>query len=120
VGQALVQTKFYTFNQNNSGGRFHYDFFEGIGRYVIVEAIDQDHANQRAQKIGLYFDSSSDCSCCGGRWSEQWGDDEGTPEPTIYDEPVEKFLDGPFGRRRTDDDEKTVFVHLITGQINAY
>jgi hypothetical protein len=116
VGQALVQTKFYTFNQNNSGGGFTEDFFAGIGRFVIVEAIDADHAVQRAKQIGLYFDGRGDCSCCGHRWSEPWDDDEGTPEPTIWDEPVERAVED----YRCGDDERVAFVHLITGQINAY
>lgn len=117
MGQALVKTKFFTFPQNNSGGSFHYDFFAGIGRYVIVEAIDQEHATTRAQQIGLYFDGSGDCSCCGYRWSEPW-DEEGTEEPEIYGQPVEQYLaqNGWLHNSR----EHQVFVHRLTGQINAH
>ena len=79
---------FYTFSQNNSGGRFHNDRTRGIGSYVIVEADDFEHAIERALEIGLYFDgvdSGDDCECCGDRWCPQY---EGTATPMIYGEEV--------------------------------
>lgn len=60
---------FYTFNQNNSGGSFHYDNQTGISHYVVVEADTEDEAIDRAESIGLYFDGDGDCECCGSRWS---------------------------------------------------
>lgn len=39
---------FYTFVQNNSGGRFVFDEHKGIGHYVIIEATSQDDAASRA------------------------------------------------------------------------
>lgn len=81
-----VETKFYDFNQNNSGGSFDHDATRGIGHHVIVEATSAQDAVSRAESIGLYFDGSGDCSCCGNRWSEPYG--EGDDVPKIYDQDV--------------------------------
>jgi len=83
------QSKFYTYDQNNSGGRFHID--DNVCEYVIIEAKSPEHANDRAKQIGIYFDGVSkgiDCGCCGDRWTEIWDDDEGDDVPSIYGEPV--------------------------------
>ena len=37
-----IQTKFYEFNQNNSGG--HFDVDENVCHRVIIEAMDEKHA----------------------------------------------------------------------------
>ncbi len=83
-----IETKFYCFNQNNSGGKFVKDKNSGIGEFVIIEATDYRDANSRAETIGIYFDSKRDCSCCGSRWSEQCADSDGTEVPSIYDNDV--------------------------------
>lgn len=77
-------TKFYTFNQNNSGGSFDLDKQNGIAHYVIVEASSAKEANSIGERIGLYFDGEGDCPCCGNRWYEQCWDDEGEESPKIY------------------------------------
>ena len=82
-------SKFFTYSQNNSGGHFDHDEKAGIGHYVIVEAKDANHANQRAEEIGLYFDGvdkGQDCECCGDRWYQPWS--EGSEKPMIYDTDV--------------------------------
>jgi hypothetical protein len=60
---------FYTYSQNNSGGRFFGP------EYVIVEANNADDANYFAAKYcGVYLNgvqTGDDCVCCGDRWSEQ-------------------------------------------------
>jgi hypothetical protein len=76
-----VNTQFFTYSQNNSGGRFTNN--DNVAEYVIIEAISADDANTRAEDIGLYFDGDGDCPCCGDRWSRAWKGD-GTDEPTIY------------------------------------
>lgn len=84
---------FYTYRQNNSAGYFVRD--ENVDVYVIIEADSADEANAKALDIGLYFNgchTGQDCSCCGDRWYEPW--DDGTVEPTIYDQPAGvKILD---------------------------
>lgn len=77
---------FYDFYQNNSGG-----FYVGDYHYVVVEAPSAAVANKIAETVGVYFNgcaTEQDCSCCGDRWSEQWSDDEGTEQPTIWGDPI--------------------------------
>lgn len=73
--KVTVNTKFFDFHQNNSGGRFVHEPKKGIGSTVIIEAIDADGANQKAENIGLYFDENGerDCTCCGSRWDKASG-----------------------------------------------
>ena len=40
--ERTIQTKFYEFNQNNSGGRFDVD--ENVCHRVVIEALDAKHA----------------------------------------------------------------------------
>jgi len=82
----------YTFNQNNSGGSFDYDKDRGITHFVVIEADSAAEANDRAERIGLYFDGSGDCPCCGNRWSDQWNDDKGTENPEIYGDSPEAYI----------------------------
>lgn len=83
---------FYTYRQNNSGGKFVQD--DRVGNYVIVEGDDVADANERAEAIGLYFDGCShgmDCGCCGDRWNPAYG--EGSAQPTIYGQTFKEFED---------------------------
>lgn len=107
---------YFTYNQNNSGGRFHYDAESGISHFVIIEANDFQEANYRAGRIGLYFDGYGDCSCCGDRWYEAWRDD-GSEAPEVYGQDVtqdtfqikNKWLEG-----------YEVFVHKLDGTVTGY
>ena len=81
-----METLFFTFNQNNSGGRFEVDLEKGISHYVIIEAVNAKQANSKAGDIGIYFEGCEgglDCSCCGDRWYSL-DDDDGKKEPSIY------------------------------------
>ncbi len=75
---------FYTYNQNNSFGRF-----DGP-EYVIVRASSFEEANEKAiKKAGVYFngcESGIDCRCCGDRWNEPW---ECSESPKIYDTEID-------------------------------
>lgn len=77
-----TKTKWYRFDQNNSGG-----FFKGPAMVVYVEAQSAREANQRAQTVGVYFNGSADCSCCGSRWKELWREDN---DYYVLDSPPEK------------------------------
>ena len=102
--ERTVDTKFYTFNQNNSGGSFHKDHTVGIGQRVIIQATDEDDAIFRAEKIGLYFDGGGDCPCCGNRWSSYV---EGEDYPNVY------------GTKMTNCNEKThTFIHYFDGSFS--
>jgi hypothetical protein len=84
---------FYCYNQNNSGGSFVIN--DSVAHYVFIEADSANEANDRAEDVGIYFNSVNDdrdCECCGDRWSAAWCDD-GKVEPMIYGTPVASFTD---------------------------
>ncbi len=60
-----LQTKFYEFNQNNSGGSFDVD--ENVCHRVIIEAVDANHALSIFEP--MIENQSGSCPCCGDRWS---------------------------------------------------
>jgi hypothetical protein len=102
--ERTINTKFFCFNQNNSGGCWMDDHSVGIGRTVIIEAIDLDDAVNRGEQIGLYFDGYGDCSCCGNRWSS-WASDEEYPH---Y-----------YGTKMIPCEEKTdAFIHNFDGSFS--
>ena len=107
-----VQTKFWSFSQNNSGGSFRRDEKAGIDTLVVVEAINAADANSRAKQIGLYFDGDGDCPCCGSRWSEQWREEEGTEVPSQYGEPLTEWT-----LRGSNCLRYTAYIHYIDGRI---
>lgn len=111
-----VDTKFFDFRQNNSGGSFDFDENAGISVNVIVEAMNKEHAISRASEIGLYFDGSGDCSCCGNRWSDYL--DSGTDKPTIYGMPIEEYVTTNtfkwMGKGKPE-----VFIHYLDGKIKG-
>jgi hypothetical protein len=119
---------FFTYSQNNSGGSFDYDEVSGIGNYVVIEAESVTVANARALDIGLYFDgcdTGMDCSCCGDRWSEPYG--EGTAFPSVYDHDVtnpreysDTFMGPGISRSFVGMGEYPVFVHYADGSVRGY
>ena len=64
-----MDTKFYEFTQNNSGGDFVVD--NHLTHRVFIEAKNSKEANEIAESMGVYFDgveAGIDCGCCGDRW----------------------------------------------------
>ena len=109
-----TKAKFYTFIQNNSGGSFNISKTEGICETVIIEAIDADEANHRAENIGLYFDgceNDMDCDCCGDRWYKTY-DGDGTETPEFYGEKIEYAVGSSY--------RKYCFVHYLNGDFKKY
>ena len=99
---------FWTFRQNNSGGTFTVD--DSVDKYVIVEALDAEEANEKAKKVGIYFngcDKGVDCRCCGDRWyrASLW---EAYEEPALYGVPVNKFKDYI---------EAGVIIYFLNGEV---
>lgn len=100
-----MKNMFYQFTQNNSGGYFHEDPSKGIGRYIIIEAESEDDAIIRAESIGLYFDGSGDCPCCGNRWSSYI---EGDEFPEVYGQ-----------RYMPTDGQSDTFIHFLDGSFTC-
>lgn len=104
-----VKTRWFQFHQNNSGGRF-----EGPAAHVVVEAVDADHANARAEKVGLYFNgcaSGQDCSCCGDRWYPASG--SGDAVPMVYDRPADLAEKPKAGRDEACSREAGAHLFLV-------
>lgn len=101
---------FFTYDQNNSGGGYTRDDEAGIGERVIVEADTAEEANERAERIGLYFDGDGDCDCCGNRWSMTYsnGNREDMPDLTCWGRTGPAFVhyaDGRIEKHETPTDE---------------
>lgn len=64
----MSEYKFWAYNQNNSGGEYHIDESKGLVENVYIESYNTVSANEYAESIGIYFDGSGDCRCCGNRW----------------------------------------------------
>ena len=115
---------FFTYDQNNSGGSFDYEADRGISFYVIVEADSADEANNRAERIGLYFDGAGDCECCGNRWTDQWNDQNGTPYPEVYGRSVLLPEDDAYYEASESGwvkrDEYEGFVHYKDGRVLGF
>lgn len=69
-------SKFYKFEQNNSGGSF--DVTDTLCHRLFIEANTTLDAIQKAEDLGCYWDGVSDgrdCECCGDRWYCSSSDD---------------------------------------------
>lgn len=107
-----VTTKFYRYRQNNSGDDYTINLKKGLGPIVYVEAVDADHANQRAQNLGIYFDGvhgGMDCECCGDRWDTASERDAAKAEDINENKQnVYGFLEHP-----------EYYIHLLDGRIEV-
>lgn len=105
---------FFDFHQNNSGGSFSYDDKAGIAETVIIEANSAAEANEKAERIGLYFDGAGDCECCGSRWYEACSRDEGMSEPLVFGKKIARVVvRGIKSKKRP----VTVYIHYADGRV---
>jgi hypothetical protein len=99
-----INTKYYEFQQNNSGGSFVEDHKKGVGTDILIEARNNEEASSIFEKLGAtvngFYDYCSCCSCCGGRWNK-------IPEDFETFESVEKYLEG----RVQGSYRKKVYIH---------
>lgn len=75
-----LETKFFTFNQNNSGGYFIINDY--VAKHLIIEAINVREAINRMRDITQ--DYSTYCACCGERWSSWKYEEDGEEVPTVW------------------------------------
>lgn len=106
---------FWHYSQNNSGGSFDFDKVRGITHNVVIEADSAEDADRRAENIGLYFDGSGDCPCCGNRWSGAW--DDGDDVPKIYDRELGVKYENNWGWMEPGYE---IAVHFKDGTIRWY
>lgn len=64
-----METKFFEFSQNNTGGSFVTD--DKLCHRLFIEAESAKEAISKAEDLGCYWngvDEGQDCPCCGDRW----------------------------------------------------
>lgn len=64
-----METNFYEFNQNNTGGSFVTD--KELCHRLVIEASSESNAIDIAERLGCYWngvEDGNDCPCCGDRW----------------------------------------------------
>lgn len=108
-----MKTKFYTFDQNNSGGCFVTDLKAGVCETIIIEAQNSKKAFKKLEEIGEKVPGMFDyCECCGERWSDWVSEKDGKKEPMIYGEPLDLVKKGIFRNK--------CFVHYIDGKVKQF
>ncbi len=111
--ERVIKTKFWEFNQNNSGGYFVKDDENGVCENVIIEAQTPDEAWSRLEKIGDKVDGFwSYCSCCGARWYDDLDEKDGKDVPMHYNKPLEEVEKSMLSER--------AFVHYYDGSIKEF
>jgi hypothetical protein len=85
----VVGSKWYEFDQNNSGGYFHKDDF--VSELVYVQAMNSDQAMDIMHGLIDKSDSWGYCECCGERWN--FYGVEGYDVPMHYGKEVAKGVD---------------------------
>lgn len=106
-------TKFFTFDQNNSGGYFVENDEYGVCEYVIIESDTAENACSKLELIGQNvsgFDAY--CPCCGERWCSWMDESDGKNQPEIYGESVDTVEKGIFRKR--------CFVHYMDGTFKEF
>lgn len=78
--ERTINTKFFTFSQNNSGGYFIIN--DDVAAYLIIEAQNADEAKNKMYNITEGY--SEYCNCCGQRWPDWIDDEDGTEQPMVY------------------------------------
>jgi hypothetical protein len=103
-------TRFYLYDQNNSGGYFVYD--ENFGRNVLIEAHSPNEANEKMADMGCW--SHGCCSCCGDRWHSFYSGDTYDVYQTVEEVMARCAPDpaGPSWNRKGED----LVVHYLDGR----
>lgn len=73
---------FYQFNQNNSHGGYKFPGQLTIDNYIEADSIEE--AVKIGEGLGMYFDPSRDCACCGPRWTKPYDPEENIDESLMY------------------------------------
>lgn len=84
----------------------------GITHHVVIEADNAAAANAIGERIGLYFDGTGDCPCCGNRWYSAWQDESGDDAPTVYGAPAAAFTSW----QKWMEDGREICVHYLDGR----
>lgn len=107
-----IETKFFNFDQNNSGGYFVENEKLGVGPEIIIEAQNYNEAWNKLEALGEQCSGFWNyCDCCGERWYKGWKE-EGHDVPSIYNTPIENF--------KATDFREYVYVHYYDGTFKRF
>ena len=84
-----MSKKFYTIDQNNSGG--YYIKNDDVDYYVSVQADSPYEAEKLLERV--VADHSNFCECCGERWHIWLDEEDAYDVPTNYGVPLTKLKD---------------------------
>lgn len=98
--------QYFCYSQNNIMGIMITRPAEGIGPYVVIEAFDEDHADDRLQAL-LGDSYYGYCECCGRRWGNVG---------SIYDN---RGRVASWWANRTNTFRDSCYVHLLDGTITT-
>jgi hypothetical protein len=82
-----AKLKWFTLNQNNSGGVFTVD--ENVAEWVCIQALSAEEAMAKAE---AFCTNEGSCPCCGDRWYINFDEEDGKQVPMIYNTPVEEYV----------------------------
>ncbi len=109
--ERTINTKFYQFEQNNSGGYLVQSDEHGVCETVIIEAQNESEAQHRLDQIGNKVAGfNSYCGCCGARWNGATNDGDDTP--MHYGKPLDE-VEVDFIRTHS-------FVHYYDGTFKEF
>ena len=108
--ERTVNTKFYTFRQNNSGGYFIINDY--VAEYLIIEASSPHEAIIKMKDITENY--SEFCACCGHRWNGWIDDEDGKEIPMIYNEDAKTY------RSKWDSGEIIIYYYDETKEKLRY
>jgi len=98
-------SEFFIFDQNNSGGFYKSD--DIVAATVIIEARDYIHANEIADKLGIF--NYHYCKCCGRRFELLYG-----TEPTVPD------VDAAIAIAKKLNKFQDYIIHFLDGKIDKH
>lgn len=96
--------KWFTYNQNNSGGYFIDN--DDVSHLICVQAENAEAANTQAYQITEEYGEF--CECCGERWDISERDQDGADVPTQYDKPLTESEASHY--------RQTAVLHFATGE----
>ncbi|MGZ8887979.1 MAG: DUF7296 family protein [Halobacteriota archaeon] len=115
--EAMAQTqqlKWWSFDQNNSGGYWEVD--DNVSQWVHIQ---EWSASEAVSKLNALTSHHSYCECCGERWNDWVDEDDGNPEPMCYGKTLEVFEEDEYSRWFQEPTGKHR-LHFFDGRIASY
>lgn len=103
-----LNLKWWTTDQNNSGGYFIEN--DDVSHWVSFQAENAEQAKSKASDI--FSEYGEYCDCCGERWYFDFEEDDGTEVPEIYGI--------PYTETRQEGYREEIVLHYVDGSKETY